>query len=96
MKNGGLDEGLKHENPLIMASNSSGEALAMAVEKIGELEESEIDSGLRRQNMERHFSWDSTFSKLTALYLELVQKNTPSQSETETTKYESEDSALLT
>ena len=61
-----------------MADNTSGEALARAASQIWDLEETAIERGLRRQNMEKHFSWNTTFSKLTALYSELAQKNLPS------------------
>ncbi len=68
VRGGGLDEGLKNESPLIMAKDTSGKALAEAVGDIWKLEETEIERGLRRQNMEKTFSWNATFSKMTALY----------------------------
>ena len=96
IRGGGLDEGLKMENPLIMAEDTSGEALAKSVGEIWALEEGEIERGLRRQNMEKHFSWNATFSKLTALYSELAQKHTTSGQAAKIVQHESEDSALLT
>jgi alpha-1,6-mannosyltransferase len=74
VRGGGLDEGLSKEDTLIMARDKSGKALAEAVGKIWDLEESEIERGLRRKNMEKYFSWNTTFLKLTTLYSELVQK----------------------
>lgn len=96
IRGGGLDEGLRLENPLIMAEDTSGIALANAVGEIWKLEETEIERGLRRKQMEKHFSWNATFSKLTALYSELASKNAPSDGATMTDKHESESSALLT
>ena len=96
IRGGGLDEGLKMEDPLIMAEDTSGEALAKAVGDIWKLEESEIERGLRRRNMEKHFSWNATFSKLTSLYSELASNNTPRGGVPQTDKHESESSALLT
>jgi alpha-1,6-mannosyltransferase len=96
VKGGGLDEGVKNEDPLIMARNTSGKALAEAVGKIWKLEETEIERGLRRNSMEKNYSWNATFSKLTALYSELVRKNSPSVATADTSQHESEDPAILT
>ena len=96
VRGGGLDEGVKMESPLIMAEDTSGEALAKAVGEIWQLEETDIERGLRRQKMEKYFSWNATFSKLTALYSELAQKHTRSSKTAKIAQHESEDSALLT
>jgi alpha-1,6-mannosyltransferase len=96
VKGGGLDEGLQYEQPLIMADNTSGEALASAVSKIWQLEESEVDRGLRRQQMEENFSWEVAFSKLTSLYSELVGRDSVSPDKAQSSTNESEDSTLLT
>ncbi|QXD24144.1 glycosyltransferase [Opitutia bacterium ISCC 51] len=96
IRGGGLDEGLKNESPLIMAKDTSGKALAEAVGEIWELEETEIERGLRRQNMEKTFSWNATFSKMTALYSELAQKHTLRENAAKIGKHEPEDSALFT
>jgi alpha-1,6-mannosyltransferase len=96
VRGGGLDEGLSKEDTLIMARDKSGKALAEAVEKIWDLEESEIERGLRRKNMEKYFSWNTTFLKLTTLYSELVQQTKPSNNTATNTQHESEDPALLT
>jgi alpha-1,6-mannosyltransferase len=95
VKGGGLDEGLKWENPQIMAENTTGEALARAVGQVWELEEGKIERGLRRQTMEKHYSWNATFSKLTELYTQLAQKNTPTGKSEENIAHEAEDPALL-
>lgn len=94
IRGGGLEEGLRYENPLIMAENTSGEALAKAVSAIWKLDESELERGLRRQNTERHFSWEVTFKKLTGLYLQLVRQHTPVQGKEACIRDESEDPAL--
>ena len=96
IRGGGLDEGLKYENKLIMASDTSGQSLADSVQEIWKLDESEIDRGLRRNQMEKHYSWDVTFSKLEALYSELASKNRGGRAKKKSATYESESSALLT
>jgi alpha-1,6-mannosyltransferase len=96
VRGGGLDEGLQYEEPLIMAHNTSGKALAKAVSNIWQLDESEIDRGLRRQQMEANFSWEATFSKLTSLYSELACKDSPARDKAPPFTNESEDTALLT
>ncbi|MBH53537.1 MAG: hypothetical protein CMI18_04225 [Opitutaceae bacterium] len=95
VRRGGLDESLQYENPRIMARNPSGKSLAQAVRQIWDLGETEIERGLRRQQMEKHFSWEATFSKLTALYEELARKEIPSHFTGKSVIHESEDSALL-
>ena len=96
IRGGGLDEGLLYEDPLIMAKDTSGQALSHAIRQIWELGETEIEKGLRRQKMEQHFSWTVTFSRLTALYEELAQKEYPPQPTGTPVTHESEDPALLT
>jgi alpha-1,6-mannosyltransferase len=96
VRGGGLDEGLQFEHPKIMAQDTSGKSLSEAVKTIWALEESEIESGLRRKQMEKHFSWEVTFSKLTALYSELARKNDPARVNEHSATHESEDPALLT
>ena len=80
IEGGGLEEGLKYESPLIMARDTSGQALADAVIQIWEIGETEADKRERRRKMERHFSWNSTFSKLDQLYLSLTGKGGPTES----------------
>lgn len=96
VEGGGLDESLQYENPQIMAPNTSGQALAESVLEVWNLGESEIERGLRRKKIERHFSWEVTFSKLTSLYSELARKNNNSRLLAKPATHESENSALLT
>ncbi len=95
VKGGGLDEGLRYEVPLIMARDISGQALADAVKQIWEVGETEVEKKARRINMERHFSWNSTFSKLTQLYLTLTRKDAVT-SPADKKKHEPADPALFT
>lgn len=74
IKGGGLDEGLQYEELQIMAKNPSGKALATSVEAIWRLNETNLDRKLRRETMERYFSWNVTFSKLVELYTALALK----------------------
>lgn len=77
VQGGGLEEGLQYEVPLIMARDISGRALADAVRQIWEVGETKVEKNARRRNMERHFSWNSTFSRLDRLYLTLTGKEAP-------------------
>ena len=77
VEGGGLEEGLRYEDPLIMARDSSGQALADAVKQIEEVGETEAEKTARRRNMERYFSWNSTFSRLDRLYSTLIGKDSP-------------------
>lgn len=67
VKNGGLDDSVAGEEPLIMAESSSSECLATAVRRIRNLSDSN-DRQYRRQRIVNHFSIQNTFEKILALY----------------------------
>ena len=95
VRGGGLDEGLQYEEPLIMAKDTSGKALAEAVDAIWKLKETRTNRELRRQKIEQHFSWDVTFSKLTHLYTTLAAAPCSDAEKPQTTHHESQDPAIL-
>ncbi len=96
VKDGGLDQGLKYESPLIMARNTSGQALADALHQIWEVGEGQPERDLRRKNMETYYSWNTTFTKITRLYSELSKKNLSANSPKDSDAHELEDSPLRT
>ena len=94
VRGGGLDESLRYEKRPVMAKDASGTALAFAVRHIGDLGETDADRQSRHAGIARHFSWDSTFEQLGALYLSLARPEVSGQSASNTN--EPRDSALLT
>lgn len=96
VKDGGLDQGLKYESPLIMARDTSGQAFADALHQIWEVGEGQAERDLRRQSMEKHYSWETTFTKITQLYSELSQKNLSAKLPKKPKPHELEDSPLRT
>ena len=95
VRGGCLDEGLQYEEPLIMAKDTSGKALAEAVDAIWKLKETRTNRELRRQKIEQLFSCDVTFSKLTHLYTTLAAAPCSDAEKPQTTHHESQDPAIL-
>ena len=93
VRGGGLDEGLRYEKRLVMADDASGAALAAAVRRIRDIEDADADRQVRHAGIARHFSWESTFERLNALYLRLARPELSEQSAGNT--HEPRDSAIL-
>jgi alpha-1,6-mannosyltransferase len=68
VRGGGLDETLAGEFPQIMAVDARGASFADAVRCIRQLHETEADRHRRRERIVNTFSWQRTYSQLTALY----------------------------
>ena len=79
VRGGGLDESLRYERRSVMARDTSGTALAFAVRHIENLDETAADRQGRHLGIARHYSWDSTFERLSALYLSLARPETTVQ-----------------
>jgi alpha-1,6-mannosyltransferase len=79
VRGGGLDESLRYERRSVMARDTSGSALAFAVRHIENLDETAADRQGRHLGIARHYSWDSTFERLSALYLSLARPETTVQ-----------------
>jgi alpha-1,6-mannosyltransferase len=94
VRGGGLDESLRYERRPVMANDASGAALAFAVRHIEDLDGTGADRQSRHLCIARHFSWESTFEQLGALYLSLARPEFSAQSANDT--HEPRDSALLT
>ena len=69
---GGLEESLDGESPLILARAATGPAIAEAIVRALELGETEIERRERSARMVEHFSIETTFLHLTALYRHLI------------------------
>lgn len=93
VRGGGLDEALQYESPQVLADDASGPALADAVRRIWELRETDATRDARHERTARHFSWNTTFDQLVALYLQLVEKSRAARSDSAN---ETADSAVLT
>lgn len=94
VRGGGLDEGLCFEKRPVMASDASGTAMAFAVQHIEGIGDTDTDRRTRHAAIARHFSWDSTFERLSALYLSLARPELSAQAASDA--HEPRDSALLT
>ena len=73
VRGGGLDESLRYEKRPVMAKDASGRALAFAVRHIENLGETGADRRSRHSSIAQHFSWESTFERLSSLYLGLAR-----------------------
>jgi len=74
VEGGGLEASLRAETTPVMANAATGPALAEAIRKINTLNEGEPHRQQRRQAMEEHFSWNTTFRQITHLYESLCSQ----------------------
>ncbi len=79
VRGGGMDESLEGEEPLILADSEEPQDLARAVDQASQLEEyANAQAGAaiarrRRRRIERYFSLEACFDRMTALYRHLRQ-----------------------
>lgn len=73
VRDGGMDETLAGEQPLIQAEEATPEALAEAVARIAALRDSDEDRLRRRERIEATFSLERTFDRLISFYADLRQ-----------------------
>lgn len=69
---GGLEESLAGESPHILARAATGPAIAEAIVRALDLGETENERKQRAARMVEHFSIETTFVRLTALYRHLI------------------------
>jgi alpha-1,6-mannosyltransferase len=69
---GGLEESLHGEQPLILAREATGPAIAEAIVRALDLGETDIERVKRSARMVEQFSIETTFVQLTALYRHLI------------------------
>ena len=74
VKDGGMDEVLEGEAPLIMAESQHPDHLAQAVKTVIDLDEDEQTERKRRRRIETHFSIEKNFDTLFNLYRRLSSK----------------------
>ncbi len=79
VRGGGLDESLRYERRPVMARDTSGTALAFAVRHIEKLDDTSAERQARHFGIARHYSWGSTFERLSALYLSLARPEMTAQ-----------------
>jgi alpha-1,6-mannosyltransferase len=71
VRGGGMDETLSGEFPQIMAADVDAASLAEAVGRIRQLSETDEHRRQRRERIVNTFSWQRTYTHLTALYRHL-------------------------
>jgi alpha-1,6-mannosyltransferase len=73
VRDGGMDETLAGEQPLILAEEPTPEALAEAVARIAALRDSEEDRRKRSRRIRETFSLERTFDRLISFYGDLKE-----------------------
>ena len=69
---GGLEESLSGESPLILARDASSRGIAEAIARALDLGENTDERRVRSRRMVEHFSIETTFVRMTALYRHLI------------------------
>jgi len=69
---GGLEESLAGESPLILARNTTGEAIAEAIARAFDLGEAQEERKVRSARIVDQFNIETTFVRMTALYRHLI------------------------